>query len=120
MANKLLIVDCDGTVSRVKNVFYEVAQKLSCYSPIRGYAEEYLAGKISYDELIDRQNPIFREAGRLYAQRTGRKKLSRQLFTALLDSVTGERCVSPATLDCLTKVRNRGSRDAMTSEVRAV
>jgi len=115
MAMKLLVVDGDGTIAKFKNPFYEVAKELSCYAAIKRYAEEYLAGLISYHELIRRQNPIFKEAGRRYASEHGCQKCDLGLFSQVLDKVVGNNCVSASMRVFLSEVRNSEYEIAMIS-----
>jgi phosphoserine phosphatase len=115
MSAQLLIVDCDGTVSRLKNPFYAVADVLSCFDSIRAHADEYLAGRISYDELVSRQNPVFRLAGRRYANARGRDKLDRASFLELLESLIGDHFLSSEVVAFLDEVRSLGYQVAMIS-----
>jgi len=111
----LLIVDCDGTVSRIKNPFYAVANELSCYAEIRDYADRYLNGHMPYDELVTRQNLVFREAGRRYANDHGYGKLGPSLFNQVLGGLIGDRCVSPPMVEFLNGVHHSGYHIAMIS-----
>jgi phosphoserine phosphatase len=115
MTTRLLVVDCDGTLSSIDNPFYTVARELSCYQPIKAYAEEYLTGSISYEELVQRQNPVFREAGRKYANELGYAKLGLDLFLGVLKRLFGENYVLPEMIEFLDTIRNCGYQIAMVS-----
>jgi phosphoserine phosphatase len=108
-------MDCDGTLSCIDNPFYTVARELSCYRPIKAYAEEYLAGSISYEELVRQQNPVFREAGRKYANELGYEKLDVDLFLGILKRLLGEKYVLSEMIEFLDAIRNWGYQIAMVS-----
>jgi len=115
MNGKLLIVDCDGTTSKVRNPFFAIAQELSCYAPIKSYADEYLVGRISYSELVSLQNPVFRAAARRYANSRGHTKFGPSLFRQFLANLMGDSWVAPAMIQFLNRIRSWGYEVAMIS-----
>lgn len=115
MTPRLLIVDGDGTVSSVTNPFFEVAKALSCIDEIGHYAQQYLSNRISYEELLEMQNPVFLRAGRKYVRGLGYSRLDPVLFSKLLRRVVGSRLVAGTMIAFLRRVREAGYAVAMIS-----
>jgi len=115
MLLKLLIVDGDGTISKVRNPFYEVAKELGCYQKIRAYVEEYLNGSITYNKLIQLQNPIYKTKAREYAQRRGWNKFDCHLLTIILQKILGYNYISLEIKVLLENIRKIGFEIALIS-----
>jgi HAD superfamily phosphoserine phosphatase-like hydrolase len=115
MSRRILILDCDGTICKIRNPFLSLARELSCYEVIKGYTDAYLAGGLSYQELVSLENPVFLVAARKYAAAKGYSKFDALLFQAVLESLTGDTLVSPETLRFLDGVRSSGYELAIIS-----
>jgi phosphoserine phosphatase len=115
MKEQLIILDGDGTTSRAANPFLEVAKRLGCFDEVSFHAEDYLRQRISYRELIARQNPVFHHYGRLFARENGYESLNRGLFAKVLQSAIGPIEVLPETQRLIDWVKTAGPNLAIIS-----
>jgi phosphoserine phosphatase len=115
MSKRVLILDCDGTICKIRNPILALARELSCYDVIKDYTDAYLAERISYEELVSLQNPVFRSAARNYATAKGYSKFDPLLFAKVLGELTGDTLVPAPTLRFLDVVRFWGYELAIIS-----
>jgi phosphoserine phosphatase len=99
MQYKLVVFDCDGVLAE-GNVWVEIAKSLGIRRQDHDFKLEYLAGKITYDEWVERILDLYIDKG-----------LTEDLFIKVVENFR----LIPGAVQTLAKLKQRGYKTAIIS-----